>query len=42
MKALSFPVRRVHGPFTEERPAGDSWLDSECQDKRTDYGGMPD
>lgn len=42
MKALSFPVRGVHGPFTEHRPAGDSWLDSECRDKKTDCEGMPD
>ena len=34
MKALSFVARRVYGPFTEPRPAGDPYVESECQDER--------
>jgi hypothetical protein len=34
MKALSFVARRVHGPFTEHRPAEDHYVESECQDER--------
>ena len=34
MKALSFVARTVYGPFTEPRPAGDPYVESECQDER--------
>lgn len=34
MKALSFLVRQVHGPFREQKPAGDPYVESECQDER--------
>ena len=34
MKALSFVARTEHGPFTENRPAGDPYVESECQDER--------
>ena len=34
MKALSFVARTEHGPFTEHRPGGDPYVESECQDER--------
>ena len=35
MKALSFVARTEHGPFTEHRPAGNPYVEIECQDERT-------
>ena len=34
MKALSVVAITEHGPFTEHRPAGDPYVESECQDER--------